>query len=114
VPRTQVWRVHLNNALNALAEDFTEVVNMPESRWVAGYRAILKSYDFVAIARARTRNIIPTIDRVKWRFICPRLAVGYIRLAARNGNAAVGAIQIGKLPGVGNLETWRPDPGPSL
>lgn len=32
MPRTQVWRVHLNNALNALAEDFTEVVNMPESR----------------------------------------------------------------------------------
>ena len=26
-----MWRVHLNNALNALAEDFTEVVNMLES-----------------------------------------------------------------------------------
>jgi hypothetical protein len=32
MPRTQVWRVHLNNALNALAEDFTEVANMLESR----------------------------------------------------------------------------------
>jgi hypothetical protein len=26
MPQTQVWRVLLNNALNALAEDFSEVV----------------------------------------------------------------------------------------
>lgn len=53
-----------NNALNALAKDFTEVVNMPESRWVAGYRAVLRSYCSTAIARARWENVKMASARV--------------------------------------------------